>query len=166
MRLTLAFLCSLIVVPAAFAGSRASGDGVFELNNVSAQRAVITGTRGAIWGQIDKGRLVVTDLNMDDSLSPQVSGAEQVIYSQTDPTVTTYIGKNIHFRYSGGKYRFTITSGVGIDVTAVGVGQAWLVGDPEALDTGYYAVDDGKWTSVPLLPKRVPFGVQPVIAGP
>jgi hypothetical protein len=156
----------LIVVPAAYAAPRASGDGVFELNNVNAQRVVITGTRGAIWGQLDKGKLVVTDLNTDDSLAPQVSGAEQVISSPTDPSMTTYIGKNIHFRFSGAKYRFTILNGTGVDVTAVGVGQAWLVGDPEAFDTGYYAIDDGKWTSVPLLKKNVTFGVQPVVTGP
>lgn len=156
----------MFVVPAAFAASRASGDGVFELNNVNAQRVVITGNRGAIWGQIDKGTLRVTDLNMDDTLAPQVSGAEQVYWSPFDPTVTTYIGKNIHFRFSGAKYRFAIVNSTGVDVTAVGVGQAWLTGDPEALDTGYYAIDDGKWTSVPLLKKSITFGVQPVVTGP
>jgi hypothetical protein len=153
----------LIVVPAALAAPRASGDGVFELNNVNADRAVITGTRGAIWGQIDKGKLIVTDPNLDDNTAPQVSGA-QPAYT-LDPSVTVYTGKNIHFRFSGAKYKFTIV-GAGIDVTAVGVGQAWLTGDPEAFDTGDYAVDDGKWTSVPLLRKYVPFGVQPVVTGP
>jgi hypothetical protein len=154
----------LLVVPAAFAASRANGDGVFELNNVNAQRVVITGTRGAIWGQIDKGKLVVTDLNLDDTAAPQVSGADQVQWT-LDPNVTIYSGKNIHFRFSGAKYKFAIV-GSGIDVTAVGVGQAWLTGAPDALDTGYYAIDDGKWTSVPLLRKYVPFGVQPVLTGP
>jgi hypothetical protein len=164
MRLTLTILCSLIVVPAALAAPRATGDGVFELNNVNAERVVITGTRGAIWGQIDKGKLIVTDLNLDDTSFPQVSGADQMQYT-ADPSVTIYTGKNIHFRFSGAKYRFVIV-GAGIDVTAVGVGQASLTGDPEAYDTGYYAVDDGKWTSVPLFKKIVPFGVQPVVPGP
>jgi hypothetical protein len=154
----------LLVVPAALAASRANGDGVFELNNVNAQRVVITGTRGAIWGQIDKGRLVVTDLNLDDNTAPQVSGADRVQWT-LDPNVTIYTGKNIHFRFSGAKYRFAIT-GTGIDVTAVGVGQAALTGDPDAFDTGYYAIDDGKWTPVPLLRKVIPFGVQPVVTGP
>jgi hypothetical protein len=163
MRITLAILCSLLVVPAALAAPRASGDGVFELNNVNAQRVVITGTRGAIWGQIDKGKLIVTDLNPDDNAAPQVSGADQIV--SLDPTLTIYTGKNIHFRFSGAKYKFVI-AGSGIDVTAVGVGQAALTGDPEAYDTGYYAVDDGKWTSVPLFRKIVPFGVQPVVPGP
>ena len=111
------------------AAGRANGDGVFELNGVNAQRVIITGTRGAIWGQIDKGRLVVTDLNLDDNLAPQVSGADQIQWTP-DPSVMIYSGKNIHFRFSGGKYRFSIV-GSGIDVTAVGVGQASLVGDPD-----------------------------------
>jgi hypothetical protein len=154
----------LLVAPAAFAATRANGDGVFELNNVNAQRVVITGTRGAIWGQIDKGKLVVTDLNLDDTATPQVSGADQVQWT-LDPSVTIYSGKNIHFRFSGARYKFVIV-GAGIDVTAVGVGQASLTGDPDAFDTGSYAIDDGKWTSVPLLKKSVTFGVQPVVAGP
>src|SRR5690242_19245672 len=131
MRLLLVMLSSLLVAPAALAGSSASGDGVFELKDVNADRVIVTGTRGAIWGQIDKGTLKVTDLNPDDNLAPQVSGAEWT-QSTTDPTVKLYIGKNIHFRFAGGKYKFTII-GSGIDVTAVGVGQATLVGDPDAL---------------------------------
>ncbi len=163
MRLSLTLLCFLLVAPAAFAASRANGDGVFELKDVNAQRTVIAGTRGAIWGQIDKGTLRVTDMNLDDSLAPQVSGAEWT-QSTLDPSVKVYSGKNIHFRFSGAKYRFTII-GSGIDVTAVGVGQVKLTGDPDAFDTGDYSIDDGKWTSVPLLLKTVTFGVQPV-AGP
>jgi hypothetical protein len=157
-------LCSLLAVPAAFAATRASGDGVFELKDVDAYRVVITGTRGAIWGQIDKGTLKVTDLNLDDNLAPQVSGAEST-QSTLDPGVKIYSGKNIHFRFTGGKYKFSIT-GTGIDVTAVGVGQAALTGDPDSFDPGYYAVDDGKWVQVPLLRKLVTFGVQPVTTGP
>jgi hypothetical protein len=149
----------LVVVPTALAGARATGDGVFELNDVSAQRVIISGTRGAIWGQIDKGSLKVTDLNLDDNLAPQVSGAEEMQWT-LDPNVIIYSGKNIHFRFSGAKYRFSIV-GSGIDVSAVGVGQVSLVGDPYALDTGEYAIDDGKWISVPLLKKTVTFGVQP-----
>jgi hypothetical protein len=160
MRLLLVLLTALLAAPAALAGARANGDGVFELKDVNAYKVVITGTRGAIWGQIDKGTLRVTDLNLDDTVAPQVSGAEYT-QSTSDPAVKIYSGKNIHFRFAGGKYKFTIV-GSGIDVTAVGVGQASLIGDPDALDTGDYAVDDGKWVSVPLLKKVVTFGTQPV----
>lgn len=164
MRLPFLLLVSLLVVPAAFAATRANGDGVFELKDVDASRLVITGTRGAIWGQIDKGTLRVTNLSLDDNLAPQVSGA-QPTQSTLDPNVKIYTGKNIHFRFSGAKYRFSIV-GSGVDLTAVGVGQASLIGNPDALDPGYYSIDDGKWVSVPLLKKVVTFGVQPVVTGP
>jgi hypothetical protein len=163
MRLTpLALLVSLLVVPAAFAAPNASGDGVFELNQVDASRVVITGTRGAIWGQIDSGTLRVTDVNLEDNVAPQVSGAEYT-QSTADPGVKLYYGKNIHFRFSGQKYRFTITNATGVDVTAVGVGQVSLTGDPYSFDPGYYAIDGGKWLPVPLVKKLLTFGVQPVV---
>ena len=161
-RLPLILLCSLVlVVPAAaLASPNATGDGLLELKAVNATRVVIQGSRGAIWGQIDKGSLRVVDSNLDDNLVPSVSGAEQVTTSVTDPGVTIYTGKNIHFRFSGAKYGFSI-SGVGIDVTAVGVGRTWLTG-AGSLDDGDYAIDDGKWQPMPLLKKFVTFGVQPV----
>ena len=162
MRLILVVLCSLLVVPAALAAPSATGDGVFELKDVDASRIVITGTRGAIWGQIDNGTLRITDVNLDDSLAPQVSGAV-CTQSTVDPATRVCTGKNIHFRFSGGKYRFTILSSTGVDVTAVGVGQAWLTGDPYSFDPGYYAIDDGKWQPMPLVKKLVTFGVQPIV---
>ena len=166
-RLSLVLLAFLVAAPAALAGTSANGDGVFELKDVDAAKVVLTGTRGAIWGQVDKGTLRVTDLNVDDNVAPQVSCSVACSISilPTDSTVKIYTGKNIHFRFSGAKYRFTIV-GSGVDVTAVGVGQAALIGDPDVDDPGYYAIDDGKWLQVPLLRKLVTFGVQPVVAGP
>jgi hypothetical protein len=163
-RLTLVLLCSLTLAPAAFAASSTAGDGVLELKGVNATRVSITGQRGAIWGQIDKGTLKVIDLNPDDNLNAYVSGG--TVVPDPDTTVTVYTGKNIHFRFIGGKYRFVITTASGIDVTAVGVGQAYLTGDPAALDTGAYAVDDGKWQDVPLQRKPVPFGTPQPVATP
>jgi hypothetical protein len=161
-RLTIALLCSLVLAPAAFGGSSATGDGVLELKAVNGKVA-ITGQRGAIWGQVDKGTLKVVDLNPDDNLNAFVSGCLGT--PGTDPGVTLYSCKNIHFRFIGGKYRFVIT-GLGIDVTAVGVGQAYLTGDPDQDDTGDYAVDDGKWQAVPLLKKLVTFGTPQPVTSP
>jgi hypothetical protein len=160
-RLTILLLCGLVLAPAAFAATNTTGDGVLELKGVNG-RVAVTGQRGAIWGQVDKGTVRVVDLNPDDNLNAYVSGCAGT--PGIDPGVTTYSCKNIHFRFIGGKYRFVIT-GTGIDVTAVGVGQAYLTGDPEQLDSGEYAVDDGKWQDVPLLKKLVTFGTpQPVSA--
>jgi hypothetical protein len=163
MRLPLLLLCGLLLAPAAFATEHATGDGVLELKGVNATRVSIQGSRGAIWGQLDKGSLRVFDPNPDDNLVALVSGAEQV-RTTLDPGVTIYSGTNIHFRFSGARYGFTI-SGLGIDVTAVGLGRAWLTG-AGSFDDGDYAIDDGKWQPVPLLKKLVTFGVQPVVTTP
>src|SRR3981081_2065022 len=109
-RLSFTLLCFLILAPAALAAAGATGDGVLELRDVNASKVTIRGTKGVIWGQLDKGTLFVTDLNTDDSLAAFVSGG-----TKTAPGV--YTGKNIHFRFPGGKYLFTIV-GTGIDLTA------------------------------------------------
>jgi hypothetical protein len=159
IRLPLTVLSCLVLAPTAVAASQATGDGVLELKAVNATKVVIQGSRGAIWGQIDKGTLRVVDPNPDDNLVALVSGAEQ-IRPTLDPGVTYYSGKNIHFRFSGSKYGFSI-AGSGIDVTAVGVGKAWMTG-AGSLDDGDYAIDDGKWQPVPFLKKLITFGVQPI----
>jgi hypothetical protein len=161
-RLSLTLLCSLIVVPAALAGAQAAGDGVLELRAVDGT-VVVTG-KGVVWGQMDKGRLTVNDVLPGDG-DPLVSGWEQKLPGTCD-TCTIYTGRDIHFRVTGGKYRLAFR-GSGIDFSAVGVGSAQLTGDVTALDTGYYAIDGGKWTTVPWLKRTVYFPVQPIApAGP
>jgi hypothetical protein len=161
----LILLCGLILAPGALAAVRttgAAGDGVLELRDVNATKANIY-AKGAVWGQIDFGQLKVTDFNPDDNITAQVSGAESK-RPTGEPGVTVYTGKNIHFRFTGNRYiKFSII-GSGIDVTAVGVGRASLIGDPEWYDDGDYAVDNGKWQPVPLVAKLVPFGTQPLSA--
>lgn len=161
---SLILLCGLILAPGALAAARvagAAGDGVLELRNVNAAKANIY-AKGAIWGQLDQGQVKVTDFIPDDNLTAQVSGWEQRRPSLTEPGVTVYSGKNIHFRFTGGRYiKFNIV-GSGIDVTAVGVGRAYLLGDPDWYDDGDFAVDNGKWQAVPVTPKTIPFGTQPL----
>jgi hypothetical protein len=161
-RLCLILLCGLVAVPAAAAATRATGDGVLNLKAASGT-VIVSGTRGTVWGQMDSGTLRVTDPVFGDG-AIFVSGAEAV--HPVSDTVTIYSGKNIHFRITGGRYRLMFKGSVsdlpavGIDLTAVGVGTALLAGDP-FVDPGDYAVDNDKWTPLPVLPKKVPFGVQP-----
>jgi hypothetical protein len=154
-------LCGLILVPGALAAVRVTaspGDGALQLRDVNASKATIS-AKGAVWGQLDSGQVKVTDYVPDDNITAQVSGAESK-RSTSDPGVTIYTGKNIHFRFTGNRFiKFSIV-GAGLDVTAVGVGRAYLVGDPEWYDDGDYAVDDGKWQPVPLTPKLILFGTQ------
>lgn len=167
-RLFLTLLCGFVAVPAALAASHATGDGVLDLKAVNGT-VVLVGTRGTVWGQMDSGSLRVTDPLGPADGTVFVSGAEaQHVVSDT---VTTYTGKNLHFRVTGGRYRLSFRGltydsvATGIDFTAVGVGTAYLTGDPFS-DPGDYAVDNGKWTSMPVLQKKVAFGVPPVSTNP
>ena len=169
-RLFVILLASLVVVPAALAAKRAAGDGVLELKSVDG-RVVVGGpaspARGALWGQMDSGKLVVVDPVSGDG-QVYVSGWERrslPTVNESGATVTTYWGTNLHYRVSGGKYRL-VFDGYGVDLTAIGVGVAYLSGDPDVYDAGYYAVDAGKWlpmpvSFVPTKPLAVPFGTQP-----
>jgi hypothetical protein len=160
-RLYLTLLVCLVAVPAAYAAVRTPGDGVLELRNVAAT-VVVNGARGTLWGQMDKGKLVVTDPLPGDG-QIYVSGWEQRRPGATDQT-WVYSGVDLHFRVTGGKYRL-VFKGVGIDFTAVGVGSAQLTGDFLADDPGSYAVDGGKWVPVPYALRVVQFGTQPTTVG-
>ena len=160
-RLSLILLSCLIVAPAALAGPSATGDGVLELRTVDGTVALVG--KGVVWGQMDRGRLVVSDIDPTTG-NILVSGAERKIPGPCD-TCTTYGGRDLHFRVTGGRYRMWF-QGAGIDLTAVGVGNASLTGDVTVDNPGDFALDGGKWTSVPWLKRTVTFGVQPAPAGP
>jgi hypothetical protein len=158
-RLCLILLCGLVAAPAALAGASVTGDGVLELRKVDA--TVLIAGRGVVWGQLDKGKLVVNDIAPGDG-EILVSGAERKVPGTCD-TCTVYTGKDIHFRVTGGRYRLFF-DGSGIDLSAVGVGNAQLTGRVTADDTGDWALDGGRWTAVPWLKRTVYFGVQPIVS--
>ncbi len=160
-RLSFILLSTLVVAPAALAGSSATGDGVLELRAVNA--AVLLNGKGVVWGQMDRGKLVVNDVDPAVGDIP-VSGAEHKVLGPCD-TCITYTGRDIHFRVTGGKYRLWF-QGAGIDFTAVGLGSASLTGDVTVGDAGDFALDGGRWTPVPWVRHVVTFGVQPAPAGP
>ena len=166
-RLCLTLLCGLVAVPAALAAAHATGDGVLEVKAATGA-ITLTGTRGTAWGQMDKGKLVVTDPVAGDG-TVYVSGATTAVPGKTD-AVTIYTGRDIHFRVTGGKYKLAFrgsgadVSALGVDLTAVGVGSVQLLGDAFADSTGKYAVDSGKWNPVPVNTTTVRFGVQPAPA--
>jgi hypothetical protein len=169
-RLLLTLLCGLAVVPTALAAAHATGDGVLELKAVygTVQIGTITQpAQGALWGQMDSGKLKVIDPVANDG-PIFVSGYDKHWPLTNDAGVKIgvgYSGQNLHLRITGGKYKLWF-QGSGIDLTAVGVGKAYLSGDPSADDAGDYAVNGGKWIAVPVivpstaLPKTVPFGDQ------
>jgi hypothetical protein len=147
-RLCLILLCGLVAVPAALAAVSTPGDGVLELSRVNGT-AVVTGSRGTLWGQLDRGKLVVTDPIVGDG-QVLVSGWESKRPGLIDGT-TVYGGIDLHFRVTGGKYKLFL-KGASIDFTAVGVGNAQLSGDVLSENPGYFSLDSGKWISVPFFP--------------
>ena len=156
-RLCLTLLCGLVAVPAALAASHATGDGVLEIKG-AAGIVVLNTTRGTVWGQVSKGKLVVTDPLPGDG-AVFVSGAERVSPGVLE-NVTVYSGTNLHFRVTGGKTRLWFRAS-GIDLTAVGIGTVQFTGDAFASDQGDFALDSGKWNPVPVTTTTFRFGVQP-----
>jgi hypothetical protein len=167
-RILVILVCALAAVPAAVAGPNAVGDGVLELKAVYG--SVVIGksfqpARGLLWGQMDRGKLIVEDPILGDGRI-LVSGWETKVFTPAaddgSPAVTTYTGTNIHFRVTGGKYRLVFRGASGLDLTAIGAGIAYINASENAIDAGYYAVDAGDWIPAPLLiTKAVPFGAQP-----
>ena len=68
-RFLVILVCSLAAVPAALAGSTASGDGVLELKAVYGKVTIgkpVQPARGLLWGQMDNGKLIVQDPILGD----------------------------------------------------------------------------------------------------
>jgi hypothetical protein len=146
-RLCLILLAGLVVIPAALAATGAAGDGALELNAVYGN--VTIGGSGVLWGQMDKGVLIVSDPNPTDG-DVYVTGADKAPKTLTDGS-TLYAGRDLTFRITGGSYKLQFLNGNGIDLTTVGVGKATIVPSLTVVDDGDYAVDGGKWKSVPIL---------------
>ena len=164
-RFLVILVCSLAAVPAALAGSTASGDGVLELRAIYGKVTIgkpLQPARGLLWGQMDSGKLIVQDPILGDGKILVTGWDTRVFTPASDidgtPAQSAYTGTNIHFRVTGGKYRL-IFRGSGIDLTAIGAGVASLNASENAIDAGDYAVDSGDWLPAPLgVVKNVPFG--------
>jgi hypothetical protein len=145
-RLCLILLACLVVAPAALAASSAAGDGVLELRAVYGN--VTINAKGVLWGQMDRGSLTVTDPVAGDG-DVLVNGADKPARVLPDGSVL-YVGKDMHFRITGGSFKLQFSNGTGIDLTTVGVGKATILPDWTATDDGDYAVDGAKWKAVPF----------------
>ena len=143
-RILVILVCALAAVPAALASPTAAGDGILELKAVYGTVTIgkeIQPARGLLWGQMDKGKLIVEDPIIGDGRI-FVSGwqTRSVSLPTADglPALTTYTGTNIHFRVTGGKYRLIFRGASGLDLTAIGAGVAYINASETALDAGYF----------------------------
>jgi hypothetical protein len=129
----------LLVLPAA-AGADPAGPGDGTLAVSAATGSVSIAVRGALIGQVDRGRVVLEDRDPKDGRPPVVWGFE----SKRDVTDTKslYAGTDIRFRIIGGFFRVKVV-GTGLDLSLVGRGSVTLVPAAGLTSTGTYSVDGG-----------------------
>jgi hypothetical protein len=142
----LVFSCALfaLVLPgAAVAHTRASGDGTVLIKDGVGKVTIVA--KGGVIGRFGQGVLTVRDPNPDDNIGEIVTGAERT--HEVNGYVTKYWGKDVRFRYIGGKFTITIV-GSDVDLSAIGKGTVELVGAGTA-DDGTYSLNDSKPQPLP-----------------
>jgi hypothetical protein len=142
----LVFSCAFFALAlpgAAVAHTRASGDGTVLIKNGVGKVTIVA--RGGVIGRFGQGVLTVRDANPDDNISEIVTGADRT--HPVNDYVTKYWGKDVRFRYIGGKFTITV-SGVDIDLSAIGKGTVEVVGAGTA-DDGTYSLNDSKPQPLP-----------------
>jgi hypothetical protein len=145
--LILPALLALAVPAIAAARDGAAGDGTLIVKNGSGK--VVIQAKGGVIGRFEEGTLVVRDPNPEDELEEVVSGAEGK--RRVDEFVTVYSGKNIRFRFIGGRFRITLRKETtGIDLSATGKGTVWMQG-AGTIDDGTYSFNGEKPKPLPLL---------------
>jgi len=159
MRRLLVFcaLCALALPASALAYARGSADGTLVVRNgssgdFSTPVVRLVAFHGAVFGQIDGGRIVIDDLTPNDTYAPLVTNATAHIIS-ADSNKQVWKGQNMRFRVDGGKYTISLY-GVGIDVNAVGepaAGKVWLQGSSTLPVDGKYSIDGADFRSLPAV---------------
>ena len=142
----LVFSCVLFALAlpgAAVAHTRAPGDGSVVVKDGIGKVTIVA--RGGVIGHLGVGVLTVRDPNPDDNIGEIVTGAERT--HEVNDYVTKYWGKDVRFRYIGGKFAIAI-NGADIDLSAIGRGTVELVGSGTA-DDGTYSLNDSKPQPLP-----------------
>jgi hypothetical protein len=146
VRRTLATIAlALLAMPAAaLALGGAAGDGTLAV--VNAGGSVSIAAKGALIGQIDRGRVTLEDPNPNDGPAPVVWGYE----SKRDLTDTKalYSGNDIRFRLSGGFFRVKVV-GSGVDLSVVGHGSVTLGPALGYLTAGTYSLNGAPPSAFP-----------------
>lgn len=141
-KLALILVLALALPAAAFARGGDKGDGTFAVKNAVGQFTVQA--KGTILGHLDEGSVAVIDTSPAASDDIQVLGWDQK-KSLKNGTVV-YKGTDMRFRVVGGWYSLTVI-GVGIDVSAVGMGSV----NGKVITDGLFSTDGSPFRSVPTL---------------
>ena len=133
-RIPFLLLLLLLAPPAAIAAVAASGDGSLVVSGGSARTITVQGS-GLIFGHITQGTLTLIEYMPSSGNTVQVSGS--MMRLPWGATIR-FAGSDIRFLFPNGHYTLRL-DGFGIDVSAVGKGQATA--------TGLGTADDGTMSS-------------------
>jgi len=162
--LVLCALCALALPASALAYTSGGADGTLVVRNGSSDDfstpvVRLVAFHGAIFGQIDGGRIVIDDLTPNDTYVPVVTNYT-VHLILSDSMKQVWRGQNMRFRVDGGRYTISLY-GVGIDLNAVGqpaAGKVWLQGSATLPADGKYSIDGADFRSLPAVGAWLPIG--------
>jgi hypothetical protein len=145
--------CALIASLAGVAQARPARDidakaGSLELVDGSGG-VVLSFVRGAIYGQLERGRLVISFRRANNPPEVVVSGEATLV--RRDDRTAVYQGHDIRFKVAGPGWRLVI-QGSGIDASIVGRGVVTLRGE------GQMSVDSGPSEDWPEDPAPINVG--------
>jgi len=155
MRRLPVFLFALLLLASAataLAGSVAAGDGALGVSDANAGIIYVKGN-GLIYGTINQGTLTVINYTPAGLSTPQVSGSMQKL---PVGTATQYSGSDIRFLFPNGVYALRF-SGVGIDISAFGMGAVSAIGAGTAND-GTMGTNGGTGLQLGATPTTLVFG--------
>jgi hypothetical protein len=150
--LLLSALATLAFPAGAYAFTASASDGTLVVRNGSSDDnstpvVRMVNFQGAVFGQIDGGRIVIEDLTPNDPYDPKVTNGTSHLVGG-DQNKRVWRGENMRFRVDGGRYTISIY-GIGIDLNAIGQGPVWLQGSPTLTTDGSYSVDGADFKSLP-----------------
>ena len=154
MRKTVLILLGcLLAVPAVAAAMPASSAGDGALSVADGRGQVTLQVRGGVIGRFDRGCATIIDLTPEDLNFPQVWG-DDLPQVELPRGGVKYCGRAVRFRLLGGRFR-VVVSGLGLDLSAVGVGDGTIVADDPRLP-GVYSLDGDDCRSPRAVCKPLP----------
>jgi hypothetical protein len=134
----------------------AKGDGTLSVRD-GYGRLSLTLNRGIVFGRLDSGKITIgIDSDFEDF------GTCTFVPSLKDDTLTCK-GTDLRFRFltnHGDEIR--VSSGHGINITAVGQGTGKIQGSLDALDVGTYSLNGSVYGDLPFVEKKFTLGTPPV----
>jgi hypothetical protein len=143
-----------VAAPAAFASEVTKGDGTLSVRDGNGK--VLLSGRVSVLGRVESGRIFFTNLEPTDLTEPDLFDTCDRVKPMTDLT-TLCIGTKLRFRLLSVRYKVSVI-GRGINLSAVGKGQATIEGADASFDDGDFAANGGPFRPITDDAVTVPFG--------